>query len=645
MGARAALRALLLLLAFPLVRPAPAPAADLMKKQPYLIYPGETERMKVLWQLSATDTCRLAWGTDSTCTLDSVQTAEYGTDHQHAYTIDGLVPGTKYYFRETNEGVSYPGSFTSAPAPEAARVKFLAYGDTRSNPSEHEIVARVMVSAFTTDPGYQTLTLQMGDYATQGNNELYWTSDLFHPAYANMHLMLASLAYQGVMGNHENATPVLYTKYLPYPFVAGRYWSFDYGPAHFAMVDQYTAWGPGSAQLQWLANDLASSRKIWKFVVLHEPGWSSGNAHPNSPGVQAYIEPLCEQYGVAMVFAGHNHNYCRAVVNGVQHITTGGGGAPPASPLPGQPNVVIAAAGGHFCKIAIDCGVLSFQAIRANGGTVIDSFTLTRPFVDASAPRVLLASPNGGETWKAGSTHDITWSATDNVDVTSVDVAYSTDGGATFSNPLLSGPSTGSLPWTVPDVATGAARVRVTARDAAGNTAFDAGDGDFTIDHWIVTATAGEGGSIVPSGAVPVVEGTSPTFSIRPAAGRRVAVLSVDGSTVTPDTSYVFHGVAAHHAIHASFAGPLVLARPQPNPGGGETLLNFELPYEGAARLEILDVSGRIVWRAAAKFPAGPNRVRWDGSTGTANRAANGLYFVRLVTPWGTRTQRLVRRR
>jgi hypothetical protein len=51
---------------------------------------------------------------------------------------------------------------------------------------------------------------------------------------------------------------------------------------------------------------------------------------------------------------------------------------------------------------------------------------------DVTPPVVSVTSPNGGETWKAGSTQAITWSATDAVGVTSVDLAYSTDGGATF---------------------------------------------------------------------------------------------------------------------------------------------------------------------------------------------------------------------
>ncbi|HVP14261.1 MAG TPA: metallophosphoesterase, partial [Terriglobales bacterium] len=438
--------ALLLLLALPLADAPAARAADWMRKQPYLIYPGQPGQIKVLWQLTGTDTCRLAWGTDTTCSLGSVASPEYGDDHQHAVTIEGLEPGTKYDYRETNEGYSYAGSFTSAPAPDAARLKFFAYGDTRSTPSEHDLVARGMVTRFQADPAFQTLTLQMGDYVTQGDNELYWTSDLFHPAYAYMHLLLGNLAYMGVMGNHEGSG-VLYKKYLPYPFVAGRYWSFDYGPAHFAMVDQYTAWGAGSAQLDWLHNDLASSDKPWKFVVLHEPGWSSGAAHPNNVTVQTQIEPLCEQYGVAILFAGHNHNYCRAVVDGVQHITTGGGGAPPESPLPGQPNVVIAAGGGHFCTITIDCGVLHFESIRSNGGSLIDSFTITRPFTDASAPSVRVTAPAAGAAWKAGSRHDITWSAADNVGVTSVDIDGSSDGGATWSPLLANAADAGTFAW------------------------------------------------------------------------------------------------------------------------------------------------------------------------------------------------------
>ncbi len=50
---------------------------------------------------------------------------------------------------------------------------------------------------------------------------------------------------------------------------------------------------------------------------------------------------------------------------------------------------------------------------------------------DLTAPTVSLTSPNGGEDWKAGSTHALTWNASDAVGVTGVDLAWSSDGGAT----------------------------------------------------------------------------------------------------------------------------------------------------------------------------------------------------------------------
>jgi hypothetical protein len=185
--------------------------------------------------------------------------------------------------------------------------------------------------------------------------------------------MLASVPYEVAMGNHERSGK-LFSKYFPYPFAGGRYWSFDYGPAHFVMVDQYTNYGPGSQQLNWIKSDLASTAKPWKFICLHEPGWSAGG-HADNVTVRNYLQPLCEEYGVAILFAGHNHYYARAEVNGVQHITTGGGGAPLSPPGTTSPNIVTGAKTLHYCKIEIDGSLLRCTAVTPTG-KVIDKFTL-----------------------------------------------------------------------------------------------------------------------------------------------------------------------------------------------------------------------------------------------------------------------------
>jgi hypothetical protein len=186
--------------------------------------------------------------------------------------------------------------------------------------------------------------------------------------------MLAELPYQSCMGNHEESG-VLFKKYFPYPYEADRYWSFDYGPVHFVMVDQYVPYGSGSTQHTWIGNDLAATSKPWKIIVLHEPGWSAGGNHGNNATVQNDIQPLCELHGVSIILAGHNHYYARCVVNDVQHVTTGGGGAPLYTPDTGYPNLVASARAYHYCDIEIDDGTLSFVAVSTSGDT-IDAFTL-----------------------------------------------------------------------------------------------------------------------------------------------------------------------------------------------------------------------------------------------------------------------------
>jgi hypothetical protein len=68
-----------------------------------------------------------------------------------------------------------------------------------------------------------------------------------------------------------------------------------------------------------------------------------------------------------------------------------------------------------------------------------------------------------------------------------------------------------------------------------------------------ITATAGPGGSIAPSGAVTVKNGEDQTFAITPGPGYQVADVLVDGSSVGPVTSYTFSRVTADHTIAASF--------------------------------------------------------------------------------------------
>ena len=76
----------------------------------------------------------------------------------------------------------------------------------------------------------------------------------------------------------------------------------------------------------------------------------------------------------------------------------------------------------------------------------------------------------------------------------------------------------------------------------------------FAINTYIITASAGAGGSISPSNAVVVNYGGSQTFTITPNTGYHIVDVVVDGSSVGAVTTYTFNNVQANHTITASFA-------------------------------------------------------------------------------------------
>lgn len=358
-----------------------SPAA--IRKGPYLIYPGSNTQMSILWQTDSPAACTLDWGTDDACQGGTVAVAPYGEDNQFQHLLTGLTPGRKYYFRVREEGQSYPGSFLAAPPAEDRSLKFLAYGDTRTNVGSDDAVSNAMIETFTGQPDFQTFALHVGDRVS-ADSETAWTREFFtrDGSGRNIARLISSLPLQGCLGDHEGGG-LSYKKYWPYPYVNAKdyYWSFDYGPAHIAVIDQRDIEeGPSDEQVRWLQKDLAGTKKEWKFLVCHKPAWTALNlVHRNDARAQKVLQPLCVQYGVAICFCGHVHCYARCERQGVNYLTVGGGGAPRYSVSPIQPSYVkFGASTLHFVKIEINGHVLNCQAQKPDG-TVLDTFTITHP--------------------------------------------------------------------------------------------------------------------------------------------------------------------------------------------------------------------------------------------------------------------------
>ncbi len=158
---------------------------------------------------------------------------------------------------------------------------------------------------------------------------------------------------------------------------------------------------------------------------------------------------------------------------------------------------------------------------------------------DPIAPDVEVTAPDGGEVIEYNTDYEITWTAGDNARVTSVTIVLSTDGGATYPDTVAAGePNDGSYMWTVPDVDSKTARIKVVAYDGVPNEGSDESDSDFTL--WGSTSGVGGGGPAgVPDRVVLSVAGgavlsssTSIVFGLPEAADVRMAIYDVAGRHV-----------------------------------------------------------------------------------------------------------------
>ncbi len=347
-----------------------------LRKGPYLIYPGNNTEMQVLWQLDYSDTCSVEWGLDTSYSAGSAGAPEYGVEHQYKHTITALTPGDLYYYKVNVGTGATTGSFRAAPSDSATDIKFLMGGDRQSlaNLIMFQNAANAVNSTMTADPEYQSILLFAGDMVTNGDTEEQWDSQWFNRTLPEPMQMMASIPIQGSMGNHESSGTG-FEKFYPYPFVGNHYWSFDYGPVHVAVVNFETIpYTVGSAQYNWLANDMATTNKSFKILLTHAPAWGAGS-HPNTANLQTDIQPLCLQYGVQMFLGGHNHNYAHAIVDGVHHVTSGGFGASMYNVNTGADYIVTAIESQNFQTVEVSGNIMTVTTLDT-GLAVLDTFLI-----------------------------------------------------------------------------------------------------------------------------------------------------------------------------------------------------------------------------------------------------------------------------
>lgn len=374
-----------------------------------------TTSIQVIWRTPAPASTFIEYGPSAamglTMTNGSLVT-------EHVVTLTGLEANTRYYYRvgsDDGQGAVISTTEGFRTLKNSGPISFLVFGDSGQGTTNQFRIADLLRRT----PA--DLVLHSGDIIYGGFRDPNIDTRFFNFYQPHM----KNVPYYLSIGNHDlnccagdgapdwnptnwpaNVTNYQKAYYLPTNSITGteHFYSFDHGDAHFVAL--YIPWYAnyvftnGSDQYMWLTNDLARSSKPWKFMFWHMPVANSGlhaSRDDNANGIidraelLDLISPLARDYGLNLVFCGHDHNFERfAPTNGLHYIVTGGGGGGLYTFSVRHPASAQFWSVHHATKVTVQGDTAVVQALRADG-SVVDRMVVHR---NLAAPRIYSATWN-----------------------------------------------------------------------------------------------------------------------------------------------------------------------------------------------------------------------------------------------------------
>jgi acid phosphatase type 7 len=242
---------------------------------------------------------------------------------------------------EPPETIDVNPTFTISKYQHGSPIHMVGYGDMRftdpsvkigTNPRVRKWLAQRVAEE---NPEVLLLT---GDMPYTGASDADW--QVFRDETAlwrkNQILQLPTIGNHEVRGGQQGITNYLQN----FPEIGGhRYYSVLMGSVEVISLDMTSPSGGTSTQATWFAAQLDHLPKQvdFLFILYHTP-WvvdEQSKLFTNLPSKEALtLRHLLEihlykMHAKVIVFNGHIHNYERFERNGVEYVTSGGGGAEP----------------------------------------------------------------------------------------------------------------------------------------------------------------------------------------------------------------------------------------------------------------------------------------------------------------------------
>jgi hypothetical protein len=298
-------------------------------------------------------------------------------DYRFTVGLTGLSPGTQYVYRVgRDEAWSEPLSFSTSNDPDD--FTFLYLGDVQEGYAQWgSMVERI----YEENPEIR-FALLGGDLTNEGDDTDEW-GEFLNAATG----VFSRIPVMPAKGNHDQD---LFFEFFALPengpqTINGAFYSFDYGEAHFVVLD--TSNVITDDVKQWLQEDLQNTDQKWRFAVFHHPAYQEFDDNKTiDDAIREHWVPILEQYHVDMVFVGHQHVYMRTYpifqdivqsdAYGIVYVM-GNSGSKQYALGQGFPYIAREETGSNYQLIDIEDDVLTLTSRKADG-ELIETYTINK---------------------------------------------------------------------------------------------------------------------------------------------------------------------------------------------------------------------------------------------------------------------------
>lgn len=286
----------------------------------------------------------------------------------HHIKLTGLKADRHYHYRAMQDAgvTSVDATFVTAVKP-GANFRFDWLADVRTNTDIHaQIVKRIQAAA-------PRFSLYGGDLCANDQYDMY-KKEFFLPEEL---AFCAQVPFFNSTGNHEGwgKNTQAFTQSPQSPSATQDYFSFNYGDVHFLALNTELPYGEDSKQYQFAAADLMAAKQPWKIVFMHKPAYGAGG-HGEDPALIVMSQKLFVPNKVNLVLNGHSHMYQHNLVDGINHLIIGSGGAPLHDPGT-APYTVKSVKDYNFAIIDVSKKTLLITVQNADGKE-LDSIKIVR---------------------------------------------------------------------------------------------------------------------------------------------------------------------------------------------------------------------------------------------------------------------------